>query len=61
VGCVIRQDGDTEGCATFDPTNEAQSKLALRLARVKTIRTASIGVLAALTKARASQTALAFA
>jgi len=33
TGCVIRQDTDTEGTATFDPANSAQVELALRLIR----------------------------
>jgi hypothetical protein len=32
---VIRQDGDCEGTATFDPDNPAQVKLAIRYAKVR--------------------------
>jgi hypothetical protein len=31
----IRQDGDTEGTALFDPSNAAQAGLALKLARIR--------------------------
>jgi len=33
VGCIIRQDGETEGTAAFDPANTVQTELALRLIR----------------------------
>ena len=56
AGFTIRQDGDTEGAATFDPANKTQSQLALKLARVKTRRTMSPAQLAAITKARMSIT-----
>jgi hypothetical protein len=61
AGFAVRQSGDTEGYATFDPANDAQARLALRLARVKAIKTTSAEILAALAKGRASQTALALA
>ena len=37
AGFIIRQDGDTEGIATFDPTNGKQARLALKVtgARIK--------------------------
>jgi hypothetical protein len=35
AGFAVRQNGDTEGYATFDPANDAQARLALRLARVR--------------------------
>jgi hypothetical protein len=35
VGFVVRQNGDAEGCATFDPANGQQARLALQLAGVK--------------------------
>lgn len=38
AGFTIHQDGDAEGIALFDPSNNAQAKLALRLAGVKTRR-----------------------
>jgi hypothetical protein len=41
AGMVIKQDADTEGVATFDPTDRKQARLALQLARVKTRRNVS--------------------
>ena len=38
AGFTIRQDGDAEGIGLFDPANQAQARLALRLAEVKTRR-----------------------
>ncbi len=38
AGFSLRQDGDTEGIALFDPRDEAQARLALKLAGVKTRR-----------------------
>jgi hypothetical protein len=38
AGFRIRQNGDTEGIATFAPENRTQARLALKLARVKTRR-----------------------
>ena len=35
VGCNVVQDGDGEGAATFDPSNPAQVRAALKVARVK--------------------------
>ncbi len=35
AGFIIRQQGETEGTAIFDPANKQQAKLALRLVRVK--------------------------
>jgi hypothetical protein len=35
AGMVIRQDGDCEGTATFDPANPAQVKLAIKYAKVR--------------------------
>jgi hypothetical protein len=57
AGFIIKQNGDSEGCATFDPSSEAQARLALRVARVKTIRAATPRVMAALAKARDSRQA----
>jgi hypothetical protein len=33
VGCVIQQEAETEGTATFDPANSTQAELALKLIR----------------------------
>lgn len=41
AGFTLGQDGDTEGTALFDPHSDLQAKLALKLARVRTIRTLS--------------------
>lgn len=41
AGFTVVQDGDTEGTALFDPHNERQARLALRLARVRERRTLS--------------------
>ena len=38
AGFTLRQDGDTEGTALFDPHNDLQARLALKLARVRAIR-----------------------
>jgi hypothetical protein len=35
AGMVIRQDGDCEGTATFDPANQEQVKLAMKYAKVR--------------------------
>jgi hypothetical protein len=35
AGMVIRQDGDCEGTATFDPANPTQVKLAIKYAKVR--------------------------
>src|SRR5579863_9850041 len=34
AGFEIRQDGDSEGTALFDPADAAQARLAIRLARI---------------------------
>jgi hypothetical protein len=44
AGFEIRQDGDTEGTALFDPADARQAKLALKLARVRKRRILSEGV-----------------
>lgn len=36
AGFTIKQDGDAEGVALFDPEDKAQAKLALKLAGVRT-------------------------
>jgi hypothetical protein len=41
AGFTIRQDGDTEGSALFDPENAAQVAVALELARIKRRRVMS--------------------
>lgn len=38
VGMTIRQDGDTEGIATFDGTDRKQSRAARKVARVRNRR-----------------------
>ena len=38
AGFVIKQDGFSEGCATFDPADVRQARLALKLAGIKTRR-----------------------
>jgi hypothetical protein len=38
AGFTIKQNGDQEGCALFDPDNPIQARLALKLAGIKTRR-----------------------
>ena len=38
AGMTLRQNGDCEGCLSFDPTNNEQAKLALKIAKVRTKR-----------------------
>lgn len=52
AGFAIRQDGDTEGCATFDPADEGQATLAIRLTGIKTRRSPSPRQAEALAAAR---------
>lgn len=59
AGFIVRQDGDTEGTATFDPDDGAQARLAIRITRARVKRQASPAQLAALQKALASKRALA--
>ena|SRR5437870_4490581 len=47
AGMAIRQNGDAEGAATFDPSNRDQVRLALRYAGIKKRRVASPGQIAA--------------
>ena len=54
-GFTIKQNGDTEGGATFDPANSKQARLALKAAGIKTRRTASAAQLAVLEAARAQR------
>ena len=62
AGFRLKQDAATEGMLLFDPANAAQAKFALRAARVREIREATPGMLAALAKATESrQAALALA
>ncbi|MGA8309633.1 MAG: hypothetical protein WB755_06360 [Terriglobales bacterium] len=35
AGMTLRQNGDTEGCLSFDPENKAQVKVALKIAQVR--------------------------
>lgn len=46
AGFTVRQDGDTEGAAIFDPENKTQARLAIKLAKVKTRRVMSPAQLA---------------
>lgn len=41
AGCQIKNDGDGEGIALFDPANPKQARLAIRVAGVKRIRALS--------------------
>jgi hypothetical protein len=35
AGMTIRQNGDSEGCLSFDPKNNEQAKLAIKIAKVR--------------------------
>jgi hypothetical protein len=35
IGMVLTQDGDSEGCLSFDPQNAEQVKLAIKIAKVR--------------------------
>jgi hypothetical protein len=35
AGMTLRQNGDSEGCLSFDPTNKEQAKLAIKIAQVR--------------------------
>jgi len=35
AGMIIRQNGDSEGALSFDPSNAAQARLAIRLAKAR--------------------------
>jgi hypothetical protein len=35
AGMTLRQDGDSEGCLSFDPANKIQAKLAISIAGVR--------------------------
>jgi hypothetical protein len=50
LGFTLLQDGDSEGCLSFDPTNKAQAKLALKVAHIKTRRIPSPAALEHLTR-----------
>lgn len=52
AGFTIRQDGEEEGTALFDPLNSGQVRLAIKLTGVKTSRVPSRAQLEALRKAR---------
>ena len=52
AGFTIKQNGYTEGCVTFDPENNKQARLALKVAGAKTRRTPSAAQLAVLAAAR---------
>lgn len=39
-GFAVRQNGHTEGCATFDPSNKEQARLVLKVVGVRTQRQA---------------------
>jgi hypothetical protein len=38
VGCLVRQDGDIEGCLTFNPLNKQQTRAVLKAARIHPLR-----------------------
>ena len=41
AGCLLKQNGDIEGCLTFDPTNAEQVQAVIKVAGLKARRTAS--------------------
>ena|SRR5215469_4955739 len=41
IGMTLRQNGDSEGCLSFDPANDAQAKLAVKIAGVRPKRRVS--------------------
>jgi hypothetical protein len=41
AGMTLQQDGDAEGCMSFDPANHRQSKLAISVVKAKTKRVMS--------------------
>ena len=54
AGMVVLQDGDSEGCLSFDPENREHVQLAIKTAKVKRRRQASPAQLEHLTRMRAS-------
>jgi hypothetical protein len=52
AGMTLRQEGDAEGCFSFDPTNETQAKVALKGIRVRIKKQMSPEMLAHLAEAR---------
>jgi hypothetical protein len=52
AGMELVQDGDAEGALLFDPSNDAQAGLAIKVARVKRRRVPSEAQLAVLARAR---------
>jgi hypothetical protein len=54
VGITVRQDGDDEGTALFDPLNPAQVRLAMKVITLKRRRIPSPSQLEALRKATAA-------
>lgn len=48
AGCLLKQNSDTEGCLTFDPTNAEQVQAVIKAAGLKARRTASPAQLAVL-------------
>lgn len=48
AGCLLKQNGDTEGCLTFDPTNAEQVQAVIKAAGLKPRRAASPAQLAVL-------------
>ena len=52
AGMTLHQDGETEGACLFNPDDEAQARLAIKLAGVKRRRVMSEAQRAALAKAR---------
>jgi hypothetical protein len=55
VGIEIRQSGDTEGSATFDPTDCKQVQVVMKHAKIRQKRTMSAAQLAAFERMRANQ------
>ncbi len=55
AGMQIRQSGDTEGAASFDPTDRKQVRLAMKYAKIRPKRTRSAAQLAAFERMRANQ------
>ena len=41
IGMTLRQNGDSEGCLSFDPANDAQARLAIKIAGVRPKRRVS--------------------
>lgn len=59
AGFVVRLDGDTEGTATFDPANDTQARLAIRMVGARPKRRQSLKQLANLRRPSETKAALA--